>query len=72
MLMVALCLVCVVGGCRSDQDGGREQLLSFKCAGLLESGGCASYALGVTDLVVRPGRICVRTPPGTGKNCARI
>lgn len=54
MLMVALCLVCAVGACRSNHDGGREQLLSFKCAGLLESGGCASYALGVTDLVVRP------------------
>jgi hypothetical protein len=53
-LIVACCTVWLAGACRSNQDSGREQLLSFKCAGLYEKGGCWAYGVSVTDLVVRP------------------
>lgn len=43
-----------VAGCKGNQDAGREQLLSFKCAGVAESGHCAVYGPTITDLVTRP------------------
>lgn len=43
-----------VAGCKGNQGAGREPLLSFKCAGVAESGHCAVYGPTITDLVTRP------------------
>lgn len=55
LVVVLICsALLTAAGCRENQDPGRQLLLSFKCAGVGESGHCAVYGPTITDLVTRP------------------